>query len=271
VSLYDWCDFLHQNNSKNKGDPRYGEWTALDIVRQIAEITSLEPSLVSYVKGGPVPQKLPALHPSNFRIPRSWIDLKDEDLTWEKWKALVQLKGRGVDVVATEYRIYDQRYTPIKQGNLLFSEVNPVRGLGMLLYGLLTNCFEFPVLWNGPGHSDVLAMLPKLLLTRMTCSSWTLGILTGCLLPRSTENIFLKRTSYVGQVDDDTRWDPIAFISASQVGKAIEICQKELEKYQLLSFGRLARQLTPVSIRQLSRPEWAKEFPFETGGGIQDG
>lgn len=267
VSLYDWCDFLQQNGAKSKGDPRYGEWTALEIVRQIAELAEATPNMVSYFKRGPsLFQRFPALHPSNFRIPREWMDLKDEDLTWEKWKTLVRHSGKGkrVELVPMKNRIYDQRYTPIKSGNLLSSEVNSARGLGLLLYGLLTNCFEFPALWNGFGHADVLRMLPKLLLGKMTCSSWTLGVLAGCLLPRSTENLFLKLRGDVKPVDDDTKWDPIPFNSAGQVEKAIEFCQKELEKYQLLTFGRMARQLTPVSIRQLSRPEWAREFPFGT-------
>ena len=269
VSLYDWCDFLQQNGAKGEGDPRYGEWTALEIIRQIAELAAATPNMVSYFKKRPrLFQGLPTLHPSNFRIPRAWMDLKDEDLTWEKWKTLVRLSGKGkrVELVSIENRIYDQRYTPIRSGNLLFSEVNFSRGLGLLLYGLLINCFEFPALWNGPGHADVLGMLPKLLLSKMACSSWTFGVLAGCLLPRSTENLFLRLRGDTEGVDDDTKWDPIPFNSAVQVGNAIEFCQKELEKYQLLTFGRMARQLTPVSIRQLSRPEWTREFHFGAEG-----
>src|ERR1035441_10291393 len=40
----------------------------------------------------------------------------------------------------------------------MFDSINQVRGLGLLLYGLLRRSFEGPWVWNGPGQRDVLSM-----------------------------------------------------------------------------------------------------------------
>jgi hypothetical protein len=111
-------------------------------------------------------------------------------------------------------------------------------------------------------------MLPTLLLREMTCSSWTLGVLQGCLQARTTENLFFKgrpaRFDY--HVDDDMLQDPVAFFSPAQVRDALAKCQSVLEENQLSTLNHKARQLTPVSVRQLTEPDWSAEFPTaETG------
>ncbi len=79
--------------------------------------------------------------------------------------------------------------------------------------------------------------------------------------PRVTENLFLKSVSQViGNSDDDTLHDPIAFSEATQVVSVIEKCQAVLEKCQLSTLEHRARQLTPVDIKQLTQPEWGKDF-----------
>ena len=152
-------------------------------------------------------------------------------------------------------------HQPLRADSPLFVSVNPVRGMGLLLYGLLRRSFDLPAIWNGPGHADVLGLLPKLLLSDMTCSSWTLGILQGCLQPRATENLFLLTSSSVpGSFDDDTLRDPVALHSAAEAVSAIEKCQAVLEEYQLSTLDHRARQLTPVDVGQLTDPEWGRAF-----------
>lgn len=264
LSLYDWCYFLQKNSKVNDSDPRSGEWTALEIVRQVAEVMATEPSLVTYLTNEQSNRDAsPSLHPANIRIPRDWCE--SESPTWEGWQNKV--KEKRIKLVLKEYQIKDLRYTPAVEGSFLFFEINPARGLGLLLYGLLNCSFDLPTLWNGPGHSDVLVMLPRLLLSKMTCSSWTLGVLQGCLLPRSTENLFLKRSNKGTDSDDDMLRDPISFISARQVANALVVCQNKLKDYQLSTFGYGARQLTPVSILQLTHPDWSKVFPSSGNGG----
>lgn len=214
--------------------------------------------------------ELPCIHPANFRVPTDWIE--GAEPRWEEWKS-TKARGRDgtprVKCVSKPERIVDARYTPLDASSPLFQGVNPVRGLGLILYGLLRHNFDLPALWNGPGHAEVLGMLPRLLLGAMTCSSWTLGVLQGCLLPRVTENLFLRGQSQIGYADDDTHRDPPVFLTAGEVGAALRKCQEVLEQYQLSTLHHSARQLIPVSILQLTTPVWSRGFPdgdTEAGG-----
>jgi hypothetical protein len=169
--------------------------------------------------------------------------------------------------VSESEQIVDRRYTPLLESHPLFREIDPVRGLGLLLYGLLKRSFDLPAAWNGPGHATILAMLPRLLLADMTCSSWTLGVLLGCLNSRTTENLVLRRQNKLRfALDDDTLRDPVLFLNASDVERALGICQDKLRMYQLSTIRERARQLTPIRVRQLTEPDWAKVFPpFQAG------
>lgn len=267
ISLYDWCRFLKDLQGVNPTDPRGGEWTALEITRQIAVLIQQVPEFgPSYVKqarkGSP---GLPQVHPANFWVPAEWME--NHEPSWENWKNTKVRKAGGccVHYVKQPARIADARYTPLYSPiNSLFESVNPVRGLGLILYGLLRCDFALPAIWNGPGHADVLLRLPHLLMGSMTCSSWTMGVLQGCLLPRVTENQFLKQSPLSkGPLDDDTLQDPPMFFSAAEVSAALRICQRVLERHQLSTLNHRARQLIPVNIRQLANPEWGKVFSSE--------
>jgi hypothetical protein len=264
VSLQEWCKEIQATSEKDTADPRNGEWSALEIVRQIGILVSSNQEFgLAYVskaaRGGPSPI---CLHPANFRVPREW--LTTEAPTWAKWVSLMRPEGSAVlvEIVPEEFRITDSRYTPISgPENTLFEEINYVRGLGLLLYGLLRRNFELPCVWNGPGHTDVLSMLPRLLLQRMTCSSWTLGIMQACLQSRAMENLFfLRKPPLAVQLDNDSLHDPIPLRTPEEVVNAIKKCQAVLVNYQLSTIDHRARQLTPISIRQLSRPNWVKDF-----------
>jgi hypothetical protein len=67
-------------------------------------------------------------------------------------------------------------------------------------------------------------------------------------------------------VDEDTLRDPLGFSTAQQVASAATTAQKVLEQYQLSTLQNKARQLTPVSIRQLTEPEWNKVFDILRDG-----
>jgi hypothetical protein len=269
ASLYQWCNFVGRTSMEDGSDPRCGEWTALEIVRQIASRISEEPILSNETliaerkgEGGQT-----HLHPVNFRIPMDWM--QEGSFTWKRWQELVREPNPGVVQVTAEKRIEDNRYSPLRFDAWLSMSINPVRGLGLLLYGLLKKSFDLPAIWNGPGHADALAMLPRTFLAEMTCSSWTLGILSGCLVPRVAENLFLQLKPLEGYVfDRDTGRDPATFSSAHQVRDALRISQNRLEDYQLSTLNQKARQLTPVSIKQLTEPEWNAVFdiPLDVDG-----
>jgi hypothetical protein len=251
-------------------DPRCGEWTALEIVSQATWLVGQKPSFgPKYIQAAKIDtMDLPHVHPANFRIPAEWLQWQEErgkKPSWDEWRASVERNKIGY--VAKEDRVRDFRYTPLIASSALFFEINPVRGIGLLLYGLLRKNFDLPAIWNGPGHGDVLTKLPRLLLAEMTCSSWTLGILAGCLWPRATENLFQKRYPQQEYTpENDTLQDPISFLDTDELGKAIRISQTNLTHYQLSTIGGRARQLTPVSIRQLTQPDWNKIFEMPVEG-----
>lgn len=268
ISLHEWCDYMRTSQGEYSADPRNSEWTALEIVRQIALLVGKERTFDIYIKEAKHHKKhLSWVHPANFRLPRAWLseEKSSKDLSWDDWKKLLQ--GKNIKYVPKSELIIDTRYTPLKNNqSALFSSVNPTRGLGLLLYGLLRKNFDLPAVWNGPGHSDVLGMLPRLLLEDMTCSSPTLGILQSCLQPRVTENQFLRVYPQDGHADDDMLLDPYLFLDANDVASALDKCQKFLMDCQLSTLRHRARQLTPISIRQLTEPDWSKVF----GGGNQN-
>ncbi len=269
VSLHEWCDEIRKIYERDPSDPRASEWTALEIVRQIGElITDSQPFSTEYVAKQQNIRTSPlCLHPANFRVPREWLEL--ESLTWGDWVNTICGNQSAVQIakVPDDLHVVDFRYAPVSSPeNALFYSVNPVRGLGLLLYGLLRHDFSLPSVWNGPGHADVLSLLPRHLLNVMTCSSLTLGVLQSCLQPRSMENLFFRVKSSLGEfLDDDSLYDPIQFVTAEQVCKAIEKCKAILVENQLSTINHRARQLTPISIRLLSKPNWTKVF-----GDLQD-
>jgi hypothetical protein len=263
-SLYQWCARVRDLPCT---DPRRGEWTALEIAHQIAErvapMSTFGPAYIR--KAIKEADDLPYIHPVNFRIPAAWLSTPKggkAELSWDEWRERVEQET--VVYVAASNRVQDRRYTPIIAHDLLF-ELNPVRGIGLLLYGLLRRSFDLPAIWNGPRHADVLNSLPRLLLEEMACSSWTLGFLAGCLWPRTSENLMQKRYPQIGYTaEDDTLQDPIAFDDMESVRGALAIAEQNLRKYQLSTMGDRARQLTPISVRQLTRPDWRKVFEATT-------
>ncbi|MGA1826269.1 MAG: RNA-directed DNA polymerase [bacterium] len=263
ISLYSWCDFLQKLKRRGDGDPRTGEWTVLEIARQIISliIKSYSQFNARYIKEyKSSSRQLPCLHPANFRVPAAWK--KVDSLTWDVWKNLTREKNSKVSLQPKNNRIIDTRYTPLMPDrSAFFKEVNDFMGVGLLLYGLLKCCFDLPALWNSPGHNDILSMLFKLLLNEMTCSSWTLGILQGCLAPRVTENRFIKLFQQPDAINPDTLNDPIQFNSYEELAKAIETAQDILCKHQMATLQYNARQLIPISVRQLTySPEWKIAF-----------
>ncbi len=279
MSLQEWCEGVQKICAADSTDPRAGEWTALEIVRQIAvRFATSQEFEIGYVSNAKrSSQRPPCMHPANFRVPRIWFErwLDGKAPTWNAWFTMIcpNVSETQIEIVPEKQRIADSRYTPVSSlESVLFESINPIRGLGLLLYGLLQHSFELPSVWNGPGHADVLSLLPRLLLREMTCSSWTLGVLQGCLQPRAMENIFLRAHQNMDiYLDNDTLNDPIRLLTPEQVRKAIAVCQSVLKNNQLSTLNHRARQLTPISIRQLSQPDWAKVFEHSPeGGGVDE-
>ncbi len=270
ISLYDWCEAICRMPNN---DPRNGEWTALEIVSQIASHLESMTTVAfgaDYVKDPNARREsLPFVHPANFYLPAEWLNWSKagrKEPSWEEWRSVV--RETRVHYVSKKNRILDRRYTPMELRSLLV-QLNPVRGLGLLLFGLLHKTFALPALWNGSGQSEVLGRLPRMLLRNLACSSWTLGVLGGCLWPRSSENVLQNRfpqTEYIPA--DDTLHDPAQFIDVRGVRRGIEITQRRLQDLQISTLGGNARQLTPINLRQLTVPEWNKDFEIYEVEGL---
>lgn len=255
-SLLDWTLHVSSIAQVYPSDPRVSEWTSLEMVRQIAE--TLRPPLVldkNYVetKGRSNWQKN-GVHPANYMIPIQWFEA--ENVSWQVWRDIVV--KHPLLSVPNEYRIFDYRFSPLIKDT---SDLNAIRGIGIVLACLLKRSFELPSIWNGKGQADVLKLLPKLLMKRITCSSYTLGILQSCLNSRVLENTLRRNErQYNMFFDDDTENDPVSFVQLEDLMHAFKFCQKELIKYQLSTLNQQARQLTPIDIRLLTDPNWSKVF-----------
>lgn len=256
ISLYDWVDFTDDKSIKYPSDPRISEWTALEIVKQIAKkITEQYILDKNYISKNSSQNEKNAIHPANYKIPKKWLE--GDSLSWNSWKKIIEQER--LTTIDNEFAIEDSRYSPIKIDT---GTINSIRGLGIILFCLLKKSFELPSLWNGYGQTDILRLLPKLLLKRLTCSSYTLGILQSCLNSRVTENIVRSGDKEFRQLhfDDDTEKDPVSFIQISDLLNAIELSQNQLNNFQLSTLNEQARQLTPVDLKLLTEPNWKDIF-----------
>lgn len=261
VSLYEWCEYLKSSlRSDRFAELKVGEWTALEIVRQICCLFPSTTDFYEYYKNPDIISSVMCLHPANFWVPRKWIS--EHPVSWESWVQVV--RGHEIKKVPLDVQIKDYRYEPVADlSGFLSSWINQVRGAGLILYGLLSHGFELPVIWNGPGHTDVLSLMPRLLMRETTFSSWTLGLLQSCLQPRSLENSFILMFDDDYSIkDDDMLYDPLEIKSLDHAKNVIVKCQKVLEDNQISTFNHRARQLIPVSIKQLSNPNWKNDFPL---------
>jgi hypothetical protein len=244
-------------------DWRLGEWTCLEIVRQAAELLATENSFdqgyVSKSAHGIGASTLSCAHPLNFMLPTSLITTATT--SWQDWKQKLRLDANGVVRLSPQQlRLHDYRYSPMVSSPLGTSQ-NAIRGLGLVLFGLLSRSFMLPVQWNGYGHESLLKYLPQLLRNELTYSSATLGILEACLQPRATENLLAGLfDAWIGIFDEDTGNDPVRLIEIRQLIEAIEVAQAELERNQIATLGHRYRQLTPVNLMHLTDSDWQSYF-----------
>lgn len=244
---------------------RLGEWTCLEIVRQAALLlsTAAETLNQDYLHRASRKNNYAlanCAHPLNFALPSHLIETRAD--SWQEWKQKLREPGGGaLRQVPKRSQIYDRRYAP-----LVLSEIgsaqNPIRGLGLCLFALLSRSFLLPVQWNGLGHESMLRHLPQLLRDEITYSSATLGILEACLQPRATENVFAGRLyqTWSSNVDDDTERDPVSLIDTADLARIIEVAQNELEGNQISTFNQQSRQVTPVNLMHLTDVDWKAYF-----------
>lgn len=252
ASLLEWTALL---KSLSPYDPRVGEWSALEIVRQLA--TSVE----SFGTG--TIAILDQLHPSNVVLPRAWMtsgppaDSAYQHWTWESWK---QVAKRG-PVTVVKHKIQDYRRNPHGWGSADQDQLwrNRLRGVGLLLIGLCRRDFELPASWNVRGMERDITSLIKSQLEDATISSHTQAIIEAAVLPRSTETSLMIRNFWaffgaraVTEIND-TATDPPEISDIRDLIKQIEISQSILRDNQISVLNHAARQLVPMNAVQLTR------------------
>nr|WP_157773889.1 RNA-directed DNA polymerase [Variovorax paradoxus] len=242
---------------------RLGEWTCLEIIRQAALLLSSTETLNSdYLERASrrdASARSSCAHPLNFALPSNLIDMAA--VSWQEWKQKLRQSGTGaVRHVPQRRRIYDRRYAPLVVSEI-GSAQNPIRGLGICLFSLLSRTFLLPVQWNGLGHESMLRHLPQLLREEITYSSATLGILEACLQPRADENILAGlHQAWSEDSADDTEHDPVSLINTADLARVISIAQDELEANQVSTFNQQSRQVTPVDLMHLTDVDWKRYF-----------
>ncbi|MDN5536123.1 RNA-directed DNA polymerase [Comamonas sp.] len=264
LALPIWAERIWRRRSLgSEAEWRLGEWTCLEIVRQAAQLLvqdeRFDERYIQRAKSESSWQSLQCAHPFNFTLP---ADLAETDvISWQEWRQQLRRGEHGVvRLVAKKNRLCDYRYAPLVMSPI-GTEQNPIRGLGLCLFGLLSGSFLLPVQWNGPGHESVLRHLPQLLRNEITYSSATLGILEACLQPRASENLMagLYQT-WNGGFDDDTEHDPIRLLDTRELASAIKIIQEELERNQISTLNHRLRQVTPVNLTHLTGTDWKSYF-----------
>lgn len=260
ISLCEWVGWTKKRFEKEPHDPRVGEWTALEIVKQL---TNCFRNIENVKKWKEHLRSL--VNPYNICIPQGWAEHSEILVTWEKWHYLVHSKSHGEQIsIIPKYWLTDSRYTPYWDLNPKSDiEWAPIHGLGLILLGLLRRSFEWPPVWNQVGGRRSRLWLVTSMINRVVCSSFTLAILEACLLLRPKESILIQSSFQVPPPDDDTTFDPPQITNLEELGTFLDKAERVLEGYQLSIHKHLPRQLTPINLRQLSRPSQFDEVEDE--------
>jgi len=264
VTLYKWIEWL-----KDKGestifnedetilfDPRFGEWTALEIIRQIAEEIKSKKEDIKNIFEKNETQYYKLIHPHNFKIPKKWMYQQD-NLTWEKLTILLGGGSNKIKFRRKENLITDERFIP--QFSLAAEDENQImfRALGSLLISLISKNALLPSKWNPIGLQEAWLDLAKIKLTDTTISSYTRTLISACFSKRNIESQFNKSLKFPDfNFDEDTNYDPPPLQIIDDFIKHVEYILKKLKNQQLLVSSQQPRQLTPISLIQLKQKNY---------------
>ena len=246
MTLAGWTEFVSEHCSPF--DPRGGEWTALEIVRQLVE-TSFSSELI------------PHFSPYNVLIRLTWKNkypANEGDLvSWEQWRSYA--KTHTVRLRNPNTSIIDYRYFPADIPDLNTWDRRLV-ALGRLLVGILSADHRSPPLWNFRGNEQALSF-PFVSISRsVAISTATTLLLESCISPRSAETRTIVRIPMLFGWDaerrlNDADLDAPLLQNKSELLQYIEYSQTILEKHQIAVAGSQPRQLVPFRLsRGLSRP-----------------
>lgn len=264
VTVDDWIGWI---SNKQRGvvlreneplifDPRLGEWTALEIIRQIAEEIKEKAEELGNIPGQKNVAYFRYIHPNNFKLPKTWIDEKDT-MTWEN---LTRLLGEGRNIIkfrAVDDLIMDNRFIP--QFGLDQDNENQaiLHATGSLLVALLSKNADLPSRWNPVGLQQAGLYLAKFKLKDLAISTYTRDIISACFSNRNLEtqfNLSFDKADF--EFADDTSFDPPTFMIIDDLIRQVEFALNKLKTQQLSVSSHQPRQLTPISIMQLRRQDY---------------
>ena len=251
ISLEKWVWWSRQKYKENVYDPRVTEWTALELADQIAG------KVKTFVQGdgnGDYP-----MHPLNILVPEKWTKERNTVLTWEHWRDQISEEPFLLQLRAAD-RVDDYRYrfnlSPIAKTT---PEIAMIRGLGMLLLGLVSHSFDWPAAWNVHGHEWQYFPLVRTRMRNIPFSSWTHGILEACFLPSQLETA-LTEPSVPAGYDDDMVLYPPKIMNLNMFQSYIQKARQMLEKYQLTLQRSIPRQIVPVQLEHFTRSDWITDI-----------
>ena len=274
IPLIEWAEWtrerIHKISKDEIGsfDPRVSEWTALEIIRQIAVILNKEISSIELFNYKDIRKltsfkqsKFSKIHPSNYLVPQQWKSL-DRIPTWEDWRNNLTKEHKVTCRCKVDF-LCDSRYTPVITNpyDQNDNEVSVINGLGALLLGLLIKSFKFLPFWNPIGLQRAWITLARRYLSDYPVSSRTSVIIASCFSKRNRETRLIKEFQKIKDFrpDEDTIYDPPEIFTITSLINNVKSSQKILEKYQITVQEHQPRQLIPVSLIQLTR----KNNPYE--------
>ena len=237
-------------------DPRTGEWTALEIMRQlIAPVTE--------IKWGE--SSLDRLHPHNIVLPTTWLNYSSDPgvggpLNWFKWRSFLQ----SVDAGRVEFKkkpqslIIDYRFAGKQKADMAINDWDRrVATVGFLLLGLFRKNFKTPRVWNIRGHEKVHKAPRTQWYQSLAISSPSLLLIESCISARSAETRTIRQAPSLfgyaeGMIANDIDFDPPDLEAAEDLLEAIENAQHILSENQLSVSLNQPRQLIPFRLRDFS-------------------
>jgi len=255
LSLEDWVSLIRELPSD---DPRVGEWTALEIIRQLVASVEIFPT-------GRL-ETLDELHPSNVMVPASWREPKPPGnftfprWTWESWKQITRQKVSSVAIVKSPISDFRRDLTDLDlDSDPEHLWLKRLRGIGLLLLGLCSRNLALPAAWNIRGAERDVGRYVRARLEEATISSRTQGIIEAALLSRSIETALIRFNPKMffgfrkSETVNDTATDPPLISDVQTLLNEIRTAQIVLERRQISVLHHAPRQLVPMNVFQLTR------------------
>lgn len=225
-------------------DPRLSEWTALEILKQIIELT--ETTVTDFFEDNNIEKKI---HPANFIIDKKILDPKKDNISsWHEWENEIRNKI-SIDL---DHQIDDERYTTkgLLNSQQKVGEASKIHALGVILLQLIMRKTALPWIWNSTDKSLLWESLCYRKIQESSVSSYTLLILQGCFSSENREWFSLAREKPDRKRDNSKEIPSIYDVNTLK--KYIIIAQKNIKRYQLSMENNAPRQLIPISLEQLS-------------------